>query len=132
MFKQYAFKRSISFNNYCLQKVSKTEISLLIIVTLGGIIIFLALVMLALLNCKMFVTKDPARDLVAMIRESEDMENGPIFTIERKQSDQEDHEEEEEHDNFLNRTSIDDSEEAPSEKFQFLLFKKFKYCKTLF
>lgn len=87
--------------------------------------------MLALLNCKMFVIKDPARDLVAILRDSEDMENGPIFTIERKASDQEDYEEEE-HDNFLDQTAMNDSEEEPRESFQFLLFKKFQYCKTLF
>ena len=53
---------------------------LLVIVTLGGIIIFLVLVMLALLNVRLCCQADQSGDLNNLLQESL---NSPIFTLDR-------------------------------------------------
>ena len=53
---------------------------LLVIVTLGGIIIFLVLVMLALLNVRLCCQADQSGDMNSLLQESL---NSPIFTLDR-------------------------------------------------
>lgn len=67
---------------------------MLIIVTLGGIIIFLVMVMLALLNVKLFFMRDQSRDLDSILKDDHcedllelDPDEGAIFTIEGKHQD---------------------------------------------
>jgi len=119
---------------------SNKELGLLIIVTLGGIIIFLVLVMLALLNVKLFFVREQNRDLEHMIKDENeegydcDPEEGAIFTIDRKVYPSADIEPEINNEPLLTDASwAPDTREARNNRqFNTNIIKKLKYCKTLF
>jgi len=130
--------------------ISNNELGLLIFVTLGGIIIFLVLLMLALLNFKLIFLKQNDPDLEEMLKDENDgdditeidAEEGAIFTIDRKNFE----DQIEKHCDDLNNEPMlnDHFHPDPSlrqnksrnctkkQKVNSGIWKKLKYCKTLF
>ena len=118
--------------------------------TLGGIIIFLVLLMLALLNFKLIFLKQNDPDLEEMLKDENDgdditeidAEEGAIFTIDRKNFE----DQIEKHCDDLNNEPMlnDHFHPDPSlrqnksrnctkkQKVNSGIWKKLKYCKTLF
>ena len=108
---------------------------MLIIVTLGGIIIFLVLVMLALLNVKLCFTQANTGEMDSLLLGETDQESeeAPIFTIDRNFKG-----ETEQFDDVCNETEEIDARfdiEHQHEKTSSIsrnLFKKFKYTRSFF
>ena len=103
------------------QNVNSKEVGLLVIVTLGSVIIFLVLVMLALLNIRLFVNKEQNSDLMKILKADENSEVTPIFTIDRNTSNNN-------LDEIEEISTVDDDQKENSRN----LLKQIKYCKTLF
>ena len=103
------------------QNVNSKEVGLLVIVTLGSVIIFLVLVMLALLNIRLFVNKEQNSDLMKILKADENSEVTPIFTIDRNTSNNN-------LDEIEEILTEDDDQKDNSRN----LLKQIKYCKTLF
>ena len=106
---------------HMFQNVNSKEVGLLVIVTLGSVIIFLVLVMLALLNIRLFVNKDQNSDLMKILKVDENSEVTPIFTIDRNTSNNN-------LDEIQEILTEDDDQNENSRN----LLKQIKYCKTLF
>ena len=106
---------------HMFQNVNSKEVGLLVIVTLGSVIIFLVLVMLALLNIRLFVNKEQNSDLMKILKADENSEVTPIFTIDRNTSNNN-------LDEIEEILAEDDDQKDNSRN----LLKQIKYCKTLF
>ena len=105
------------------------EVGLLVIVTLGGIIIFLVLVMLALLNVKLCCPQDQSGDMNSLIQESL---NSPIFTLDRGfKGETEQFVQEVYNDSDLSEARLDIEEEKSVDISRNIL-NKFKYTKRFF
>ena len=113
-----------------LQKFyTDNEVGLLVIVTLGGIIIFLVLVMLALLNVKLCCPQDQSGDMNSLIQESL---NSPIFTLDRGfKGETEQFVQEVYNDSDLSEARLDIEEEKSVDISRNIL-NKFKYTKRFF
>ena len=105
------------------------EVGLLVIVTLGGIIIFLVLVMLALLNVKLCCQLDQSGDMNSLIQESL---NSPIFTLDRGfKGETEQFMQDVYNDSDQSEARLDIEEEI-GDDISNNIFNKFKYTKRFF
>ena len=101
--------------------------------TLGGIIIFLVLIMLALLNVRMCCQADESGDMNSLLQESL---NSPIFTLDRdfkaetEQFMQEVYNESD-YDSSESRLDIEE-EKSSSEDFRKSILNKFNFTKRFF
>ena len=118
------------------QKYSDNEVGVLIIVTLGGIIIFLVLVMLALLNFKLCCTSGNTEEMDTLLLGETDQESeeAPIFTIDRNfkgETQQFSDDGYNENNEIDGRFDIEHEHEKNS-RVSRNLFKRFKYTRSFF
>lgn len=129
------FKNNLQPFIFSQKYYTDNEVGLLVIVTLGGIIIFLVLVMLALLNVRLCCQEDQSGDMNSLLQESL---NSPIFTLDREfKAETEQFMQEvyndSDHESSEARLDIEDIEEkSSSENFRRNIFNKFKYTKRFF
>ena len=109
---------------------------MLIIVTLGGIIIFLVLVMLALLNVKLCFQRAQAGEMDSLLlgEAGHDGEETPIFTIDRNfKGETEQFTEELYHESDESAAQVDvENDNTPSFDISQFCLKNYRYTRRFF